>query len=482
MIQNLPSNPNTRRIGYTGITLLAVGGLLALTGAWEGLSGIFLVGVQVDDINDRILIFVTLFFAGMVSFMAGGFLLQAYQREREGLVMIDWLGKMDDLVAEMRYPVTSELFRPMGSWVAKLVKGNRGWVLLAQVPGLLISGEVVRRKYLQAFSGLGLDWNVAWGESHLRELLDDPNVDSYYNVSTLPADKPEIVQKCAMWVVRSKDGDLAIGFLIALPVGREYAESSFLNTVVKVGLSSAIKRLGVLLVDIVDRRSKFGSEGLGLLYRMLSHEMSKELQGVKNLLSMPEKDAQELTGALGGRSTMQAYVGRSVTWLDVMKDAPLLQDNWTPTSSRPIQLDETIREVVEEVKMCWPAIVFSVKGVRGLTILADSQVRSVLRNIIYNAASFSPDDGLVRVSVSEAHEFAHIRVQDEGPGVSEEISKILFDASVPSEKRPNGYKGMGVGLALARAIARAFGGDIVCTPVVGKAKGGDFEITLPLDH
>ena len=45
MIQNLPSNPNTRRIGYTGITLLAVGGLLALTGAWEGLSGIFLVGV-----------------------------------------------------------------------------------------------------------------------------------------------------------------------------------------------------------------------------------------------------------------------------------------------------------------------------------------------------------------------------------------------------------------------------------------------------
>ena len=99
MIQNLPSNPNTRRIGYTGITLLAVGGLLALTGAWEGLSGIFLVGVQVDDINDRILIFVTLFFAGMVSFMAGGFLLQAYQREREGLVMIDWLGKMDDLVA-----------------------------------------------------------------------------------------------------------------------------------------------------------------------------------------------------------------------------------------------------------------------------------------------------------------------------------------------------------------------------------------------
>ena len=219
---------------------------------------------------------------------------------------------------------------------------------------------------------------------------------------------------------------MAIGFLIALPVGREYAESSFLNTVVKVGLSSAIKRLGVLLVDIVDRRSKFGSEGLGLLYRMLSHEMSKELQGVKNLLSMPEKDAQELTGALGGRSTMQAYVGRSVTWLDVMKDAPLLQDNWTPTSSRPIQLDETIREVVEEVKMCWPAIVFSVKGVRGLTILADSQVRSVLRNIIYNAASFSPEDGLVRVSVSEAHEFAHIRVQDEGPGVSEEISKILW--------------------------------------------------------
>ncbi len=254
MIQNLPSNPNTRRVGYTGITLLLVGGLLALTGAWEGMSGLLFGGVVVDDISDRVLICATLMFAGAVAFLAGIFLLQAFQREREGLTMIDWLGEMDDLAMKIRYPVTSDLFRPLGSWIARLVNGNRGWVLLAQVPGLLISGEVVRRKYLQAFSGVGLGWNVAWGESHLRELLDDPNVDRYYHVSDIPGDQPETLQKCAMWVVRSKDGDLAIGFLIALPGSKKYIESSFLNTVVQVGLSSVIKRLGILLVDVVDRR------------------------------------------------------------------------------------------------------------------------------------------------------------------------------------------------------------------------------------
>ncbi len=203
---------------------------------------------------------------------------------------------------------------------------------------------------------------------------------------------------------------------------------------------------------------------------------------MRNLLTMSDDDAREVTGSLGAKDTMQAYLGRAITWLDIMKDAPLLQDNWTPASSRPMSLDETLREVVAEVKMCWPSIVFSVKGSRGLVILADSQVRSVLRNIIFNAASFSPDEGVVRVTVSSSDEFAHIRVQDEGPGVSEEISKILFDASVPSEKRPNGYKGMGVGLALAKAVARAFGGDLTCFPVKDNASGGNFEITLPIDH
>ena len=483
MMQNIPSNQNTRRIGWIGLLLLLLGCFMALTGLYEGVSGLFLFGMaSVDDIGDRILILVTLVVTGTAAFFAGIYLLRSWQREREGLAMIDWLGEMDDLAARIRYPVTSDLFRPVGEWISRLVRDNRGWILLAHVPGLLISGEVVRRKYLQVLSSVGLDWDAGWGESQLREKLDDPSVDRFHAVSSMPSKKVDIVESCAAWVVRSKDGDLAIGFLIALPLGRKYVESSFLNTVVSVGLSSVIKRLGVLLVDVVDRRSKLGSEGLGLLYRMLVHEMSKELQGVKNLLAMPEKDASELAGPLGVKSALQAYLGRSITWLDIMKDAPLLQDNWTPTSARPIPLDETIREVVEEVRLCWPEITFSVKGVRGLCILADSQVRSILRNIIFNAASFSPDDGIVSVIVSSTPEFARIRVRDEGMGVSEEISKILFDASVPSEKRPNGYKGMGVGLALARAVARAFGGDIICTPTFGKGGGGDFEISLPLDH
>jgi signal transduction histidine kinase len=74
-------------------------------------------------------------------------------------------------------------------------------------------------------------------------------------------------------------------------------------------------------------------------------------------------------------------------------------------------------------------------------------------------------------------------VKDEGPGVDPADLDMIF---APLESMREGRRagarvdyGMGVGLTISRAIARAYGGELFCHSNREEA-GGVFEVTLPL--
>jgi signal transduction histidine kinase len=50
-----------------------------------------------------------------------------------------------------------------------------------------------------------------------------------------------------------------------------------------------------------------------------------------------------------------------------------------------------------------------------------------------------------------------LTVQDDGPGIPDDLKTRLFTPF------SSGHSGTGLGLAIARALARAGGGDLVCT-------------------
>ncbi len=97
-----------------------------------------------------------------------------------------------------------------------------------------------------------------------------------------------------------------------------------------------------------------------------------------------------------------------------------------------------------------------------VTILADrtdalvdvDRTSQVLHNLVDNALVAS--EGTVRIVIDEVGEGLVLRVEDDGPGVPEEIVARLFEAFGPS-----GSAGNGLGLHVARASARAQGGDLV---------------------
>lgn len=70
-----------------------------------------------------------------------------------------------------------------------------------------------------------------------------------------------------------------------------------------------------------------------------------------------------------------------------------------------------------------------------------------------------------------------LTVADDGPGVAAAARETIFEPGT-GQRRPNGHGGAGLGLPLARRLAKAIGGDVTLAPAVS-AHGAEFRVRLP---
>lgn len=102
----------------------------------------------------------------------------------------------------------------------------------------------------------------------------------------------------------------------------------------------------------------------------------------------------------------------------------------------------------------------------------------ILGNLLENAARFARER--VDVTVASASGVVTLTVDDDGPGIAEADRERVFDRLVRlDDARNRADGGSGLGLPIARGLARALGGDLVCLP---GAAGARFRVTLPIAH
>ncbi len=105
-----------------------------------------------------------------------------------------------------------------------------------------------------------------------------------------------------------------------------------------------------------------------------------------------------------------------------------------------------------------------------------SYLQRALANLLDNAIKYTPERGLVLLSVSADEDFVNLAVSDTGCGISkDELPKVFerFYRCDSSRSQP----GNGLGLSLARAIIRAHGSEIALDSIPGK--GSTFSFRLP---
>lgn len=103
------------------------------------------------------------------------------------------------------------------------------------------------------------------------------------------------------------------------------------------------------------------------------------------------------------------------------------------------------------------------------------RVLQILVNLIGNAVRYSPPGGMVWIRTEREGDLAAIIVADQGKGIAAEDQARIFEKFERVD--PSEQGGTGLGLYIARRLARAMGGDLAVDSSPGQ--GARFTLTLP---
>ncbi len=147
----------------------------------------------------------------------------------------------------------------------------------------------------------------------------------------------------------------------------------------------------------------------------------------------------------------------------------------------PIRVEDVVRRATAAT-----SALFEVSGVRlELEVASDlpeingdaERLVQVVINLLSNAVKFSPG-GRVRVTVDRPDGEVRVAVADTGRGIPEaDLDRIFEPFRQASDTVPDGPRGTGLGLPIARQIVRAHGGDLRVTSVPGE--GSTFWFAVP---
>ena len=236
------------------------------------------------------------------------------------------------------------------------------------------------------------------------------------------------------------------------------------------------RRVAQELRGAIARRTHFLS--------MLSHELRNPLGPIGNALHVLDRVAPGSERAEHARVIISRQFGHLARLCDDLLDATRLASGKVQVRRARINLAEVVERTVEDHRSLFDRsgvdLDLRVAG-RPLWMDGDAvRLSQVVGNLLTNAAKFATPGGRTEVSVArEAAETAVVRVRDDGVGIAPEVRGRLFEPfaqSADTFERNRG--GLGLGLALAKALVDLHGGTIVARS--GEVSGTELVVSLPL--
>ena len=114
----------------------------------------------------------------------------------------------------------------------------------------------------------------------------------------------------------------------------------------------------------------------------------------------------------------------------------------------------------------------------GILVADEGKVRQVLGNLVQNAVKYSPDGGTVTIAVRHRRASMEYEVSDEGMGIeADELERIFEKFYRSGSHEGRSIEGTGLGLYIARELARRLGGELRASSRPGQ--GSTFTLRVP---
>lgn len=210
-----------------------------------------------------------------------------------------------------------------------------------------------------------------------------------------------------------------------------------------------------------------------------SHELRTPLAALaataEVTLAAPDQTAEEYRSALRRIDAMTDRLQAIIESL--LSDARARGSTAGQTDNDLMVL---VERAVSQQRTLSPGLSIEVTGPDRLLLGIDGpSVERAVRNLVENAARFSPDGGTVSVAVDSDNTATWLTVSDDGPGIDPEGQDRIFDRYYRGkENSGDGRRRYGIGLALVEQVAQAYGGITVESPL-SSTGGSRFTITLP---
>lgn len=149
-----------------------------------------------------------------------------------------------------------------------------------------------------------------------------------------------------------------------------------------------------------------------------------------------------------------------------------------PVEKRRFHLDEAASECIHEARSLarQRRITIDYQPDGEMPVVGDEDlVQDMLLNLLHNAIRHSPEGGQVNVRLSDAGDMYEIAVRDAGAGIPAAAQPFIFERFYRVEEGQG--TGAGLGLSIARWIARAHAGDVTLRS--SDETGSVFVVTLP---
>ena len=215
---------------------------------------------------------------------------------------------------------------------------------------------------------------------------------------------------------------------------------------------------------------------------VLSHELRTPLTPVLMTVASLEHDDGVPEIVREDMAMIRRNVELETKLIDDLLDLSRITTGKLRLRLQTVDLHEAVRQVCG---ICRPQI--QEKGILLNCELGDAQalvsadparLQQVLWNVIKNAAKFTPHGGEIRVSTRVDGARHVVEVRDTGIGIAAETLPRVFDAFEQGEGVTRQFGGLGLGLAISKAIVEMHGGTIKVASE-GRNKGATFTISIP---
>ncbi|MCB7302731.1 ATP-binding protein [Bariatricus massiliensis] len=200
------------------------------------------------------------------------------------------------------------------------------------------------------------------------------------------------------------------------------------------------------------------------LLRSISHDFRTPLTGILGdcgLLS----DAGELDTET--RKELAGDIQEQAVWLMKMVENILsmtkIDSGQFYIKKQPEVVDDIIYEAATHVIGLRDKRRFEVYLPEELVVapMDGKMMVQVLINLLDNALKHTNEGGCITVTVTFAEQKVYFCVEDDGDGIAEEVKSQVFDEFVSrSDGKEDGQRGIGLGLAICKAVVEAHGGQI----------------------